>query len=113
MSLVAAGTFGAKIALAASFHGGGLATENRLSPHRLAPRMSAFIYVGGAIEDASFTDVDKRTLKASLKAHHVPHRIETYPAKHGWVMPDHLAYDSSMAEKHWRVLPKMLHKVLG
>jgi len=43
----------------------------------------------------------------------VPHRIETYPAKHGWVMPDHLAYDSSMAEKHWRVLPKMLHKVLG
>lgn len=113
MSLVAAGTFGAKIALAASFHGGGLATEDRLSPHRLAPKMSAFIYVGGAIEDASFTDADKRTLKASLKAHHVPHRIETYPAKHGWVMPDHLAYDATMAEKHWRVLPKLLHRVLG
>ena len=38
ISLTAAGTYPDRVAAAASFHGGNLATDSELSPHRLAPR---------------------------------------------------------------------------
>ena len=41
ISLTAAGTYPERIAAAASFHGGNLATDSELSPHRLAPQISA------------------------------------------------------------------------
>jgi carboxymethylenebutenolidase len=111
MALTAAGVFGSKIALAASFHGGGLVNETKLSPHRLARKMKAKIYVGGAIEDASFTDDDKKVLKAAFKQYDVKHKIETYEAKHGWVITDHLAYNRAAAEKHWKILPRLIKNI--
>src|SRR5882672_623538 len=45
ISLTAAGTYPERIAAAASFHGGNLATDSELSPHRLAPRIKGCIYV--------------------------------------------------------------------
>jgi len=112
MALTAAGQFGSKIAVAASFHGGGLVTDDPLSPHRLSAKMRAMIYVGGASADASFTDADKKALRAAFKAHQVTHRIETYPARHGWVLPDHLAYQKAAAERHWQTLPRLLKRGL-
>ena len=52
MSLTAAGTYPDRIVAAASYHGGRLATDAPESPHLLAPRMKARVYVAGAIEDA-------------------------------------------------------------
>jgi carboxymethylenebutenolidase len=54
MSLTAAGTYPDRIIAAASYHGARLATDAPESPHRLAPRIKARVYVAGAIEDASF-----------------------------------------------------------
>src|SRR6185437_8232555 len=54
LALIAAGTFPERIAAAASYHGGRLANDDPDSPHRLAPRMRARVYVAGAIEDQSF-----------------------------------------------------------
>jgi carboxymethylenebutenolidase len=56
MSLTAAGTYPDEIVAAASFHGGRLATDSPESPHLLASKMKARVYVAGAIEDASFPD---------------------------------------------------------
>lgn len=104
MSLIAAGTYPDPIVAAASYHGGGLANEAPDSPHRLAPRMKARIYVGGATEDQSFPDEMKARLEEALTQAGVDHRIETYPAKHGWVFPDFPVYDAAAAERHWRTM---------
>jgi carboxymethylenebutenolidase len=54
MSLTAAGTYPDRIAAAASFHGGNLATDSELSPHQLASRIAARVYVAGADHDDSY-----------------------------------------------------------
>ena len=104
LSLRAAGTYPEHVALAASFHGGFLATDAPDSPHRLAPKVRAHVYVAGAIEDESFTDEMKTRLENALTEAGVDHTIETYPAKHGWCLPDSPAYDAAAAERHWQTM---------
>jgi carboxymethylenebutenolidase len=104
MSLTAAGTYPDRIVAAASYHGGRLATDAPDSPHLLAPKMRARIYVGGAIEDQSFPDDMKERLERALNEAGVAHRIETYQAKHGWVFRDTPVYDAVAAEHHWETL---------
>jgi carboxymethylenebutenolidase len=113
MSLTAAGTFPERIAAAASYHGGRLATDDALSPHLLAPKMKARIYVGGAIEDASFDDAQKARLEKALQDAGVRHTVETYPARHGWVPTDMPVYDAACAEKHWQTLLGLYAETLG
>lgn len=55
ISVLLAGRLPQRVAAAASFHGGGLVSDNEDSPHLLADRMNAVIYVGGAENDPSFT----------------------------------------------------------
>lgn len=104
MSLTAAGTYPESVVAAASYHGGRLATDAPDSPHLLASKMTARVYVAGAIEDESFTDEMKARLDAALTAAGVDHKIETYPAKHGWVMRDLPVYDQASAERHWQTM---------
>jgi len=104
MALTAAGTYPQRFAAAASFHGGKLATDGSDSPHLLAPQMRARIYVAGAIEDPLFPDDMKERLSAALRAAGVEHEVETYPAKHGWVLRDTPVYDADAAERHWQSL---------
>jgi carboxymethylenebutenolidase len=111
MSLTAAGTFPDRIAASASFHGGRLATDDPMSPHLLAPKMRARVYVAGAIEDASFPDEMKARLEDALTTAGVDHTIETYPAKHGWVFRDLPVYDAAAAERHWTALTGFLQSV--
>jgi len=104
MSLTAAGTYPDEIAAAASFHGGRLATDAPDSPHLLAPRIKARVYVAGAIEDESFPDEMKQRLEGALTQAGVDHTVETYEAKHGWVFRDIPVYDAGAAERHWQSL---------
>ena len=102
LSLIAAGNLGARIAAAASFHGGGLANaDDPNSPHHKASAVKASVYVGGAIEDQSFTDEQRERLDHALTNAGVPHTIETYPAHHGFAVPDNASYDQAAAERHW------------
>lgn len=112
MSLTAAGTYPDQIVAAASFHGGRLATDEPDSPHRLAPRMRARLYVAGAIEDNSFPDDMKARLEQALTDAHVDHLIETYPARHGWVFRDFPVYDAAASERHWHSLLALLDATL-
>lgn len=102
LALIAAGTYPEQIVAAASYHGGRLANDEPDSPHRLAPKMKARVYVAAAIEDQSFPDEMKGRLEKALTDAGVDHRIETYPAKHGWVFPDFPVYDAAASERHWQ-----------
>lgn len=112
LALIAAATYPSDIAVAASYHGGGLANDTPSSPHLLASKIKAKVYVAGAIEDANFTDASKALLEAALVEAGVDHKIETYPAKHGWVPRDTPVHDAAEAEHHWRTLVPLLDSVL-
>jgi carboxymethylenebutenolidase len=112
MSLTAAGTYPDRIVAAASYHGGRLATDAPDSPHRLAPKIKARVYVAGAIEDASFPDDMKARLEEALTSAGVDHHIETYPARHGWVFPDIPVYDAAAAERHWQTMFALFDELL-
>lgn len=102
-SLTVAGLVPDRVAAAASFHGGGLVTEGADSPHLRADQIQAVIYVGGAENDASFTADHAEQLEKALTAAGVEHTIETYPAGHGFAVPDNNSYDAAAAERHWTV----------
>jgi carboxymethylenebutenolidase len=54
MAISAAGAHPDRVAAAASFHGGNLATDEPTSPHLFAPKIKAEVYVAGADKDASY-----------------------------------------------------------
>lgn len=54
LALRAAGTFPSRVVVAATFHGGHLATDEVDSPHRLAAHIRAKVLVVGADQDRSF-----------------------------------------------------------
>ncbi len=111
-SLAAAGHYPDRVAAAASYHGANLATDAPDSPHLLAPKMKASVYVAGAIEDASFPDAMKQRLDDALTAAHVDHVVETYPARHGWVPSDTPVHDPAAAERHDQTLFALFDRVL-
>ena len=108
MSVTAAGTFPDRIVAAASYHGGRLATDAPDSPHLLAPKMKARVYVAGATDDQGFPDDMKARLEEALTKAGVDHTIETYPAKHGWLFRDTPVYDEAVCERHWTTLGALL-----
>ena len=50
----------------------------------------------------------KARLENALTSAGVDHRIETYPAKHGWVFRDTPVFDAAAAERHWQALVALL-----
>ncbi|XYH95332.1 dienelactone hydrolase family protein [Sorangium sp. So ce1128] len=105
LSLSAAGHFPDRVIAAASYHGGNLATDDPESPHLLAPRIRARVYVAGAVEDASFPDQQKQRLIEALVQAGVQHTVETYAgAKHGWVPSDSAVYNRDASERHYQTL---------
>ncbi|SRX95799.1 putative alanine rich hydrolase [Mycobacterium tuberculosis H37Rv] [Mycobacterium shimoidei] len=104
ISMVVAGRVPDRVAAAASFHGGGLVTDSPDSPHLLADQIQAAIYVAGAENDASFTAEHAEQFDKALTAAGVEHTIETYPAEHGFAVPDNPPYDADAAERHWTAM---------
>lgn len=113
-SLLVAGRVPERVAAAMSFHGGGLAADDPNSPHLLADRIRAAVYVAAAENDGSFTAEQAQTLDAALTAANVEHTIETYPAAHGFAVSDHDAvYDASAAQRHWDAMEHFFGAKLG
>jgi carboxymethylenebutenolidase len=109
----AAGTFPDRIAVAASFHGGNLATDAEDSPHLLAPKITAKVLVAGADEDGSFDQAQCGRLDAALKAAGLDAEVSIWKgARHGWVPTDMPVYNPEAAERHWRELVKLFDGVL-
>jgi carboxymethylenebutenolidase len=99
---------------AASFHGGGLATAKPDSPHLLASRMKARLYIGAAGIDPSFTDEQEARLRQALDAAGARYVLERYEgAKHGFAVTGHPVYDATSSERHWGVLVTELNQALA
>jgi carboxymethylenebutenolidase len=105
MAIAVAGTYPDRIGAAVSFHGGRLATDEPNSPHLLAPKIKAEVYVAGADEDGSYPPEMHERLKKAFDEADVNYRAEIYEgAHHGWMKPDFPVYDEAAAERGWREL---------
>ncbi|KUH85088.1 MULTISPECIES: dienelactone hydrolase family protein [unclassified Mycobacterium] len=111
-SVVVAGRVPDRVAAAGSFHAGGLVTDDPASPHLLADRIKATVYVAGAAKDRAFTPDDAETLDKALTAANVAHTVEFYPAEHGFAVPDNAPYDEEAAERHWIALQELFESAL-
>ena len=91
-----------RVGAAASFHGGGLATDSDDSPHLLIPKTNAHVLHAIAENDDEKNPKAKHTLKAAYEAAGIPAEIEVYAGTmHGWCPPDSRVYNEVQAEKAW------------
>lgn len=113
ISLTVAGTYPDRIAAAASFHGGALATDSEFSPHLLADKINGRVYIGAADQDSSYPPQMAARLCEAFMAASVDHRHDLYVgAAHGWTMPDFPIYDARAAERHWSELIELFTETL-
>lgn len=104
-ALRAAAAFPQRVAAAAIFHGGGLASDAPDSPHRDLAGIKARLYFGHADQDASMPAEMISRLDAALDAAGIDFRAELYEgARHGFAVADSPAFDHDAAERHWRNL---------
>jgi len=93
-----------RIRAVASFHGGGLVTQEPTSPHLLISRTRARFLVAIVRNDDQKQPEAKGVLKATFAAAKRPAVVEVYPADHGWCVAGSPAYNESCAERAWREL---------
>jgi len=109
-----------RVGAGASFHGGGLVTNDANSPHLLAPKIKARMYFGIATNDDQRQPDAKDKLKEAFAAAHVPAEIEVYSqSQHGWCVPDMPAgpggpiYNKPDAERAWGKLVTLYKTALA
>ncbi len=97
-----------RVGAAASFHGGGLVTDKPDSPHLLAPKIKAKLYIGIAGNDDQKQPEAKDELR---RAFGDAAQVEVYDNDmHGWCIPDMPAadgkpiYDKAAADRAWTKL---------
>jgi carboxymethylenebutenolidase len=109
----AAAAFPDRIAAAAGFHGGRLATDAPDSPHLAASKIKAKVYIGGADEDAGFPPEQADRLREALTAAGVANEVTIYAgARHGYTMPDLPVYNEAAAERHWTEMLKLFDETM-
>ncbi|HLQ13648.1 MAG TPA: dienelactone hydrolase family protein [Steroidobacteraceae bacterium] len=109
-----------RVGAGASFHGGGLVTNQPTSPHLLAPKIRARMYFAiAAGDDARQPDV-KYLLRTAFEAAKGEAEIEVYTGtKHGWCVPDMPPqsgapiYSQSDAERAWAKLLELYRAALA
>jgi carboxymethylenebutenolidase len=114
MALTAAGAYPDRVAAAASFHGGNLATDEPVSPHLIVPKIKAEVLVAGADNDHSYPPAMAERFEKALSDAGVKHKSEIYKDKaHGWMKPDMPVYDAAAAERGWNELFALYDRTLG
>ncbi len=102
------------VGAAAAFHPARLATDDPSSPHLLADRIRAEVYVASADQDQSMTPEQQQVLDEALTRAGVPHVCEQYDgAQHGFTMADTAVYDEAATERHWSALADLLARRLA
>ena len=112
-ALNAAASYPERIAAAASFHGGNLASDADDSPHRRVRTIAGRVYVANAGEDRSFPPEQSARLAEALRVAGIDYMIENYVGMaHGWAVPDHGVFDAAGAERHWKRLLEFFAETL-
>lgn len=103
-----------RIGAVASFHGGGLVTDQPDSPHLQASKTKAQFLICVASNDDQRSPTEKDVLKKTFADAHLPAEIEVYAgAAHGWCPPDSGVYNEPQAEKAWSRLIALYGKALA
>ncbi|MEZ4446269.1 MAG: dienelactone hydrolase family protein [Polyangiaceae bacterium] len=90
-----------RVGAIASFHGGGLVTDDATSPHELLGQIKAAALICIAQNDDEKQPEAKDTLRKAAEEAKVAAEIEVYPAQHGWCTIDSPVYDETQAERAW------------
>jgi carboxymethylenebutenolidase len=90
-----------RVGVIASFHGGGLVTDEPTSPHLLLAKMKAAALICIAQNDDERDPKAKEVLRKAADDAGRPAEIEVYPAQHGWCALDSPVYDQEQAERAW------------
>ena len=89
-----------RVGAAATFHGGGLNTNDANSPHLLIPQMKANFLIAIAANGDASNPESKNVLRKSFDDAKLKAEIEVYEgAQHGWCPPDSQVYNQVQAEK--------------
>ncbi len=103
-----------RIGAGASFHGGGLVTDQPNSPHLLVPQMQAHYLFAIAENDDQNQPEAKDVLREAFAAAGLPAEIEVYDgALHGWCPPDTQVYHEAQAERAWSRLLALFERALA
>lgn len=103
-----------RIGAAATFHGGGLVTDQADSPHLLIPKMKASFLIAIAENDDQKEPETKSVLRDAFAKHKLHAEIEVYAGtQHGWCPPDSRVYNAAQAEKAWSRLLALLAQSLA
>ena len=101
------------VGAAAAFHPARLATDAPDSPHLLADRLMAEVYVASADHDQGMPPEQQQRLDAALTEAGVTHTCEQYDgAAHGFTMSDTAVYDEAATERHWAALTDLFRRTL-
>ena len=94
-----------RLAAGATFHGGGLATNQANSPHLLIPETRAAMLHCVAENDDANDPEAKETLREAYADAGIPAEIQVYEdTLHGWCAIDSQVYHQEQAERAWRRL---------
>ncbi|MEU5724167.1 dienelactone hydrolase family protein [Micromonospora sp. NPDC047738] len=100
-----------RIAAAAVFHAGRLATDAPDSPHLAVGAVTGELYFGHADQDRSMPAEQIGVLEQALDRAGVTYRSEVYPgAHHGYTQSDTSEYDEQATERHWVALFDLLDR---
>jgi len=103
-----------RVGAVASFHGGGLVTDQPNSPHLQAAKTKAQFLICIAANDDQRAPAEKDVLKKTFEDAKLPAEIEVYAgAAHGWCPPDSGVYNEPQAEKAWTRLLALYGKALA
>lgn len=108
-----------RVGAVASFHGGGLVTDQPSSPHLLLPKTKARFYIGIASNDDMRQPDAKDKLREAFDAAKLHADIEVYPSLHGWCMRDMPVqdgkpiYNKPDAERAWSKLMALYKAALA
>jgi carboxymethylenebutenolidase len=103
----------ARVGAGASFHGGGLVTQDPDSPHLLVPQQKASFLFAVAENDDMREPEAKNVLRETYAKAGLAAEIEVYPAAHGWCPPDSAVYDEAQAERAWGRLLALFETALA
>ena len=114
MTMRTAAAIPERIRAGASFHGGGLATDQHNSPHRLVDRMQADFLFAVAENDDERDPGAKDLLREAFDNAGLGAEIEVYEgAMHGWCPPDSQVYNEAQAERAWARLLVLFERALA
>ncbi|MFN8813492.1 MAG: dienelactone hydrolase family protein [Acidobacteriota bacterium] len=102
-----------RVGAVASFHGGGLVTDQPNSPHLQVTKTKALFLVAIAANDDARSPKDKTVLKETFEQARLGAEIEVYSGAHGWCPPDSKVYNEADAEKAWSRLLALYRKALA